>query len=52
MVKNSVYLTKDAIIENLNSEIKILKMLCRKGGNKEDCLLDDNINVSYQPSYV
>ena len=26
-------------------------MLCRKGGNKEDCLLEDNIKVSYQPSY-
>lgn len=49
--KNSVYLTKDAVIENLNSEIKILKMLCRKGGNKEDCLLEDNIKVNYQPSY-
>ena len=24
-------------------------MLCRKGGNKEDCLLEDNIKVSYQP---
>lgn len=49
--KSSTYLTKDALIEENETELKILKMLCRKGGNQENCLLNNNIKVSFQSSF-
>ena len=48
--KESIYLTKDALIEDNDNELKILKMLCRKGNYYENCLNSQNIKVSYQKS--
>ena len=47
--KNSVYLTNDAELHGLTEEVDMLKMLCRKMGEKESCIKD--VKVFYQEGY-
>jgi len=47
--KSSVYLTNDAELHGLTEEVDMLKMLCRKMGEKESCIND--VKVFYQEGY-
>lgn len=47
--KNSVYLTNDAELHGLTKEVDMLKMLCRKMGEKESCIKD--VKVFHQEGF-
>ena len=49
--KHAVYLTNDYKLHKLGTTEKIVKMLCRKMGEKETCIHAPNIEISYQQGF-